>query len=47
MKDEQQNWNGVEKMSIVDHLLNQYQLVDDALIMGTKLLSDIYDRCKM
>jgi len=34
-------------MSIADHLQNQDEFIDDAPMRGTRLLSDIYERCNV
>ena len=47
MENEKWRWNDTEKMSIADPLQKQYELLDDAPVRGTRLLSDIYERCNV
>lgn len=47
MENEKWSWNDTEKMSIDDPLQNQDELIDDAPVKGTRLLSDIYERCNV
>jgi len=47
MENEQWDWSNAENVPAADTLLNQDELVDDAPIRGTRLLSDIYDRCNV
>lgn len=47
MEDEQWSWNSAEKKLVADPLQNQDELVDDPPVRGTRLLSDIYERCNV
>ena len=47
MENEKWSWNDTEKMLIADPLKNQDELIDDAPVRGTRLLSDIYERCNV
>ena len=47
MENEKWSWNDTEKMPIADPLQNQDQLIDDAPVSGTRLLSDVYERCNV
>jgi len=47
MENEQSNWSNSKNVLTTDTLLNQYKLVDDASIRGTRLLSNVYDRCNV
>lgn len=47
MENEKWSWNNSEKMPVADPLQNQDGLVDHAPVRGTRLLSDIYQRCNV
>ena len=47
MENEQWNWNDTENKSIADPLQNPDELVDDPPVRGTRLLSDVYERCNV
>lgn len=47
MENEQWNWNDTENKPIADPLQNPDKLVDDPPVRGTRLLSDVYERCNV
>ena len=47
MENDPWSWNTVEKKLIADPIQNQDELVDDPPVRGTRLLSDVYQRCNV
>nr|KYP56919.1 Retrovirus-related Pol polyprotein from transposon TNT 1-94 [Cajanus cajan] len=47
MENEKWSWNNVEKNSTTDSSHNQDELVDHIPVRGTRLVSDIYQRCNI
>jgi len=47
MANEQWNWNDTKNNPIADPLQNPDELVNDHPVRGTRLLSDVYERCNV